>query len=144
MAERLNGILKNEYFPNRRFKTITEDRKAVVEVIHIYNTRRLHERCRYKTPVEFRKMFERKVAERRAISPPRGAPNKNKVQHNNNEPETNQEKSVNLERQLDRCSGIETNRLKQEDPFIALLREKSNPFARKNFITEINPFNHRA
>ena len=42
MAERLNGILKGEYFLDRHFKTKTEARKAVKEAIWIYNHRRLH------------------------------------------------------------------------------------------------------
>ena len=44
MAERLNGILKGEYFLDRHFKTKAEARKAVEEAIWIYNHRRLHEK----------------------------------------------------------------------------------------------------
>ena len=54
MAERLNGILKGEYFLDRHFKTKAEARKAVEEAIWIYNHRRLHEKLGYKTPAEFR------------------------------------------------------------------------------------------
>ena len=54
MAERLNGILKGEYFLDRRFKTKAEARKAVEEAIWIYNHRRLHEKLNYKTPAAFR------------------------------------------------------------------------------------------
>lgn len=54
MAERLNGILKVEYFLDRHFKTKAEARKAVEEAIWIYNHRRLHEKLNYKTPAAFR------------------------------------------------------------------------------------------
>ena len=54
MAERLNGILKGEYFLDRHFKTKAEARKAIEEAIWIYNHRRLHEKLNYKTPAEFR------------------------------------------------------------------------------------------
>ena len=54
MAERLNGILKGEYFLDRHFKTKAEARKAVKEAIWIYNHRRLHEKLNYKTPAGFR------------------------------------------------------------------------------------------
>ena len=54
MAERLNGILKGEYFLDRHFKTKAEARRAVEEAIWIYNHRRLHEKLGYKTPAAFR------------------------------------------------------------------------------------------
>ena len=54
MAERLNGILKGEYFLDRHFKTKAEARKAIAEAIWVYNHRRLHESLGYKTPVTFR------------------------------------------------------------------------------------------
>ena len=54
MAERLNGILKGEYFLDRHFKTKAEARKAIEEAIWIYNHRRLHEKLNYKTPAVFR------------------------------------------------------------------------------------------
>ena len=54
MAERLNGILKGEYFLDRHFKTKAEARKAIAEAIWVYNHRRLHESLGYKTPAEFR------------------------------------------------------------------------------------------
>jgi len=62
MAERLNGILKYEYFLNTHFKTKKEAIKAIEEAIRIYNTRRLHEKCGYKTPAAFREEVMRKVA----------------------------------------------------------------------------------
>ena len=62
MAERLNGILKYEYFLNTHFKTKKEAARAIEEAIRIYNTRRLHEKCGYKTPSAFREEAMRKAA----------------------------------------------------------------------------------
>lgn len=62
MAERLNGILKHEYFLDNHFKTKAEARKAIAEAIHVYNTRRLHEKCGFKTPKSFREESMQKVA----------------------------------------------------------------------------------
>lgn len=62
MAERLNGILKGEYFLDRHFKTKTEARKAVKEAIWIYNHRRLHEKLSYKTPASFRSEWFKEAA----------------------------------------------------------------------------------
>ena len=60
MAERLNGILKHEYFLDTRFKTKKEAIRAIEEAVRIYNTRRLHEKCGYKTPAAFRAEWLRK------------------------------------------------------------------------------------
>ncbi len=54
MAERLNGILKGEYFLDRHFRTKSEARTAIEEAIWTYNHRRLHEKLGYKTPAAFR------------------------------------------------------------------------------------------
>lgn len=62
MAERLNGILKGEYFLDRHFKMKAEARKAVKEAIWIYNHRRLHERLNYKTPARFRTEWFKETA----------------------------------------------------------------------------------
>ena len=56
-----NGILKYEYFLNTHFKTKKKARKAIEEAIQIYNTRRLHEKCGYKTPSAFREEAMRKA-----------------------------------------------------------------------------------
>lgn len=50
MAERVNGILKQEYFLNCEFRTMDQALKAVKEAIHLYNTRRLHRSLAYRTP----------------------------------------------------------------------------------------------
>ena len=62
MAERLNGILKGEYFLDRHFKTKAEAQKAIREVIRVYNCRRLHEKLDYKTPADFRATWQKDVA----------------------------------------------------------------------------------
>jgi transposase InsO family protein len=61
-AERLNGILKGEYFLDRAFKTKAEALRAIEEAIWIYNHRRLHEKLGYKTPAQFRAEWETSAA----------------------------------------------------------------------------------
>ena len=61
MAECLNGILTHEYFLNTHFKTKKGTLKAIEEAVRIYNTRRLHEKCGYKTPSAFREEAMRKA-----------------------------------------------------------------------------------
>ncbi len=62
MAERLNGILKGEYFLDRHFKTKAEARLAIDQTVWIYNNRRLHEKLNYQTPVAFRAKWSKEVA----------------------------------------------------------------------------------
>lgn len=62
MAERLNGILKGEYFLDRHFKTKAEAKKAILETIQIYNNHRLHEKLDYKTPANFRATWQKEAA----------------------------------------------------------------------------------
>lgn len=62
MAERLNGILKHEYFLDTHFKTRREARAAIEGAIRTCNTRRLHEKCGFKTPKAFREEAMRKVS----------------------------------------------------------------------------------
>jgi len=50
LAERMNGILKQEYGLGSRFKTKALARKAILEAIKIYNTRRPHSRLRNQFP----------------------------------------------------------------------------------------------
>ena len=50
MAERMNGILKQEYFLNHEFRTVAQARRAVDEAVHLYNTRRPHRSLRLRTP----------------------------------------------------------------------------------------------
>jgi transposase InsO family protein len=62
MAERLNGILKGEYFLDRRFKTKAEAIAAIEEAVRVYNHRRLHEALGYKTPAQFKAEWGKKAA----------------------------------------------------------------------------------
>jgi len=50
MAERVNGILKNEYLLDRTFKDFVHAEKSCNEAITLYNTRRPHLSLKYKTP----------------------------------------------------------------------------------------------
>jgi transposase InsO family protein len=50
MAERVNGILKQEYAIGYGFKSKAQARKAVKEAVHLYNTRRLHGAINYQVP----------------------------------------------------------------------------------------------
>jgi putative transposase len=51
-AERLNGILKQEYGLGGRFKSKPEVRKAVREAVTLYNCRRPHQSLGYQYPIE--------------------------------------------------------------------------------------------
>jgi transposase InsO family protein len=42
MAERVNGILKDEYMLDSTFKNFYEAKKACSEVVELYNTKRPH------------------------------------------------------------------------------------------------------
>ena len=50
MAERMNGILKQEYFLNHEFRTLEQAGKAVDEAVYLYNTRRPHRSLMLRTP----------------------------------------------------------------------------------------------
>lgn len=52
LAERMNGILKQEYFLHYEFRTVAQARKAVDEAVHLYNTRRPHRSLKLCTPEE--------------------------------------------------------------------------------------------
>ena len=47
MAERVNGILKDEYLLDRTFKDLSHARR---EAVMLYNTRRPHRALKFKTP----------------------------------------------------------------------------------------------
>ena len=49
-AERMNGILKQEYFLSYEFRTVAQALKAVDEAVRLYNTRRPHRSLKMKTP----------------------------------------------------------------------------------------------
>jgi putative transposase len=50
IAERVNGILKDEFYLDQCFFTTQHACKATKNAIEIYNTKRLHLSLRYKTP----------------------------------------------------------------------------------------------
>jgi transposase InsO family protein len=50
MAERVNGILKDEYLLDRKFKDFVHAEKSCSEAVMLYNTRRPHLSLNYKTP----------------------------------------------------------------------------------------------
>lgn len=52
VAERVNGILKSEFYLDRYFDNINQVRHIVKESILIYNTQRPHASCDYLTPDE--------------------------------------------------------------------------------------------
>lgn len=58
-AERVNGILKQEFFLDRRFRSFKEALRDIREAIHTYNTIRPHEMLGYMTPVEARRNPEK-------------------------------------------------------------------------------------
>lgn len=51
-AERLNGILKEEYGLGIRFLSKTDARRAVKEAVKLYNFRRPHQKLGYRYPME--------------------------------------------------------------------------------------------
>lgn len=56
LAERVNGILKNEYLVHKP-RDLEEARKMVAESVAIYNKRRPHLALKYKTPDEVHQAF---------------------------------------------------------------------------------------
>ncbi|QMU62858.1 MAG: IS3 family transposase [Flavobacteriaceae bacterium] len=50
MAERVNGILKDEFFLDQTFTNINHAKKATKNAIKLYNNKRLHLSLDYKTP----------------------------------------------------------------------------------------------
>jgi transposase InsO family protein len=52
LAERVNGILKDEYLLDRTFKCLSDAQKACREAVMLYNTRRPHWSLNLKTPEE--------------------------------------------------------------------------------------------
>jgi transposase InsO family protein len=50
VAERVNGIVKTEFYLDGYFKSIEQVRKAVKEAVFLYNNERPHASCNYLTP----------------------------------------------------------------------------------------------
>ncbi len=59
VAERVNGILKSEYFLDVEFKDAETALEAVRHVVHVYNSMRIHETLCYLTPAQARKNPDR-------------------------------------------------------------------------------------
>jgi putative transposase len=56
LAERVNGILKQEFLTHKP-ATLQEARQMVAEAVAIYNQRRPHLALKYKTPDEVHQAF---------------------------------------------------------------------------------------
>ncbi len=67
LAERVNGIIKQEYYLGTEFRAKTQALKAIAEAILLYNTRRPHTASNYRTPEEVHRAAARKI-----FCPPRG------------------------------------------------------------------------
>lgn len=50
IAERVNGILKDEFFLDQRFKSTRSVRTISIQAINLYNEKRLHLSLNFKTP----------------------------------------------------------------------------------------------
>ena len=50
MAERVNGILKDEFYLDQTFTSVVQAKKATKNAIKLYNSKRLHLSLDYKTP----------------------------------------------------------------------------------------------
>ncbi len=49
MAERVNGILKHQFYLDQTFTNVTHAKKATKNAIKLYNSKRLHLSLDYKT-----------------------------------------------------------------------------------------------
>ena len=50
LAERVNGILKDEFYLDQTFTSVDHAKKATKNAINLYNTKRLHLSLDFKTP----------------------------------------------------------------------------------------------
>ena len=50
MTERVNGILKDEFYLNQTFDNVAYAKRAAKNTINLYNQIRLHVSLNYKTP----------------------------------------------------------------------------------------------
>ena len=56
MAERVNGILKQEYGLGFQFRTKAQALRSINQAVHLYNTRRPHMSLNYKIPAEVHRL----------------------------------------------------------------------------------------
>jgi putative transposase len=52
LAERVNGVLKQEWIHNETYENFEQAEKRIAEIINIYNTKRPHSSCNMLTPHE--------------------------------------------------------------------------------------------
>lgn len=50
LAERMNGIIKNEFFPKRVYQNHKEAHEAMCKIVHTYNSSRPHSSLDFMTP----------------------------------------------------------------------------------------------
>ena len=50
IAERVNGILKNEFYLDKKFIDVSQAKRATREAIHLYNSYRPHLKLKFQTP----------------------------------------------------------------------------------------------
>ena len=55
LAERINGTIKNEFYPKRVYQNHKEAQKAIGKIIRTYNERRPHASVDYLTPAQAHK-----------------------------------------------------------------------------------------
>ena len=60
-AERVNGILKQEYFLGGCFRTKAQAIAAIEQAVWLYNTRRAHLALNYETPSALQKILKKVV-----------------------------------------------------------------------------------
>ncbi|MEO5997288.1 MAG: integrase core domain-containing protein [Chitinophagaceae bacterium] len=52
LAERVNGTIKNDFFPKKVYKDHKEAKKAISKIVAVYNQKRPHASVDYLTPDE--------------------------------------------------------------------------------------------
>ncbi len=50
LAERVNGILKDEFYLDQTFASVVQAKRATKNAIKLYNSKRLHLSLDFKTP----------------------------------------------------------------------------------------------
>lgn len=50
LAERVNGTIKNEFFPKRIYQNYKDVKKAIKQIVEVYNKRRPHSSLNFLTP----------------------------------------------------------------------------------------------
>jgi transposase InsO family protein len=58
MAERLNGVIKNNYLRYRSINTFEDLMKQVDRTVHLYNLEKPHKSLKRKTPIQFEKVHK--------------------------------------------------------------------------------------